>query len=183
MSMKSIKLPAALLLSLTLLAQNQPTEIPSQRAIATAQLSQDQIRGLIRHVEDKDIDNDKKQNQYTYIQREEEPKLDSKGEVKSSESKPQEIMVLYGEQVERLIAKDDKPLSEKDAAKEEERIQKLTDKRKNETEEEHRKRLEKEEKGREDGRKFVSEVADAYNFPLIAMTEPHGPATYLNHPT
>ena len=74
--MKSIKLPAALLLSLTLLAQNQPTEIPSQRAIATAQLSQDQIRALIRQVADKDIENDKKQNQYTYIQREEEHKLD-----------------------------------------------------------------------------------------------------------
>jgi hypothetical protein len=87
--MKSIKLPAALLLSLTLLAQNQRTEIPSQRAIATAQLSQDQIRGLIRQVADRDIENDKKQNQYTYIQREEEHKLDSKGEVKSSESKTQ----------------------------------------------------------------------------------------------
>jgi hypothetical protein len=182
--MKSIKPCAALLLSLTVLswpalAQNQPAETPSQNTTATVQLSQDRIRALIRQVADKDIENDKKQNEYTYIQREEEHKLDSKGEVKSSESKTQEIMVLYGEQVERLIAKNDKPLSEKDAAKEEERIQKLTDKRKNETEEQRKKRLQTEEKDREDARKFVSEVADAYNFRLIGMENLDRRETYV----
>ena len=175
---------AALLLFVTFLfgpalAQNQTAQNPSSSVPATSQLSQDQIRALIRQVADKDIENDKKQSDYTYIQREEEHKLDSDGKVKSSESKTQEIMVLYGEQVERLIAKDDKPLSEKDAAKEEERIQKLTDKRKNETEEERRKRLEKEEKDREDGRKFVGEVADAYNFRLIGMENLDGRETYV----
>lgn len=175
---------AALLLFVTFLfgpelAQNQRAQNSSSSVPATSQLSQDQIRALIRQVADKDIENDKKQSAYTYIRREEEHKLDSDGKVKSSESKTEEIMVLYGEQVERLIAKDDKPLSEKDAAKEEERIQKLTDKRKNETEEEHRKRLEKEEKDREDGRKFVGEVADAYNFRLISMENPDGRETYV----
>ena len=175
---------AALLLFVTFLfgpelAQNQRAQNSSSSVPATSQLSQDQIRALIRQVADKDIENDKKQSAYTYIRREEEHKLDSDGKVTSSESKTEEIMVLYGEQVERLIAKDDKPLSEKDAAKEEERIQKLTDKRKNETEEEHRKRLEKEEKDREDGRKFVGEVADAYNFRLISMENPDGRETYV----
>jgi hypothetical protein len=163
---------AALLLLLAFisrpaLAQDKPAETPAQRATAAPQLSPDQIRALIRQVADKDIENDKKQNDYTYIQREEEHKLDGKGEVKSSESKTEEIMVLYGEQVRRLIAKDDKPLPEKDVAKEEERIQKLTEKRKNESEEQRKKRLETEEKDREDARKFVGEVADAYNFRLI----------------
>jgi hypothetical protein len=178
-----MKLPAALLLvtflSWPALAQNQPAEIPSASATATPQLSPDQIRTLIRQVADKDIENDKKQSAYTYIQREEEHKLDGDGKVKSSESKTQEIMVLYGEQVQRLIAKDDKPLSEKDAAKEEERIQKLTDKRRNESEEQRRKRLEKEENDREDARKFVSEVADAYNFRLIGMESFDGRETYV----
>ena len=128
---------------------------------------------------DKDIENDKKQADYTYIQREEEHKLDGKGQVKSSESKTEEIMVLYGEQVQRLIAKDDKPLPEKDAAKEEERIRKLTDKRKNESEEQRKKRKEAEEKDREDARKFVSEVADAYNFRLIGMESLDGRETYV----
>ena len=175
--------PAALLLILTFisgpaLAQNKPEEIPPSSA-AAAPLSQEQIRALIRQVADKDIQNDKKQNDYTYIQREEEHRLDGKGEVKSSESKTREVMVLYGEQVQRLIAKDDKPLPEKDAAKEEERIRKLTDKRKNETEEQRNKRLQAEEKDREDARKFVGEVADAYNFRLVGSDNLDGRETYV----
>src|ERR1700687_2869677 len=161
------------------LAQNQPAEVPSRSVIVVPELSQDQIRALVRQVADKDIGNDKKQNDYTYIQRQEEHKLDGKGEVTSSESKTQEIMVLYGEQVQRLIAKDDRPLSEKDAAKEEERIRKLTDKRKNESEEQRKKRMEAEEKDREDARKFVGEVADAYNFRLIGMENLDGRPTYV----
>jgi hypothetical protein len=161
------------------LAQNRPAEAPPRSATAVPELSQDQIRALVRQVADKDIENDKKQNDYTYIQREEEHKLDGKGQLRSSESKTQEIMVLYGEQVERLIAKDDKPLSEKDAAKEEERIRKLTDKRKNETEEQRKKRIQTEEKNREDARKFVGEVADAYNFRLIGMENLDGRQTYV----
>jgi hypothetical protein len=87
--------------------------------------------------------------------------------VKSKEAKTYEVMELYGEQVQRLIEKDDKPLDAKDAAKEEEKIQKILDKRKNESEDERRKREEKEEKEREEDRKFLSEVADAYNFKLV----------------
>ncbi len=142
-------------------------------------LSPDQIRALIRQAADKDIENDKKQREYTYIERSEEHKLDGNGQVKSSESKTREIMVLYGEHVERLIAKDDKPLSEKDATKEEERIRNLTDKRKNENEEQRKKRLAKEEKDREDGRKFVGEVADAYNFRLVGVENLEGRETYV----
>ena len=76
-------------------------------------------------------------------------------------------MEIYGEQVQRLIEKDDKALDAKGAAKEEEKIQKIVDKRKNESEDARRKRGEKEEKDREQGRKFVLEVADAYNFHVV----------------
>ncbi len=38
----------------------------------TSQLSQDQIQNLIREAAEKDIENDKKQRDYTYIQREED---------------------------------------------------------------------------------------------------------------
>ena len=131
---------------------------------ATAQLTQDQIRDLIRSAADKDIENDKKQRDYTYIQREEEHKLDGKDQVKSTESRAYEIMVFYEEPVRKLIAKDDKPLSDNDARKEDEKVQKIIEKRKNENEGDRKKRLEKQEKEREDGRKFVKEIADAYTF-------------------
>ena len=143
-----------------------------------SQLSQDQIRDLIRQTAEKDMENDKRQRDYTYIQREEQHRLDGKGDVKSTEVKTSEIMELYGEQVERLIAKDDKPLSERDAKKEEEKIQKLVDKRKNESPEDRQKREQKEEKDREQSRQFVSEVADAYNFHFAGIESLAGRDTY-----
>jgi ribosomal protein L17 len=141
--------------------------------------SADQIRDLIRRAADQDLENDKRQRDYTYVEREQENKLDGKGQVASSESKTHDVMELYGEQVERLIAKDDKPLSSKDAAREEERIEKLIDERKNESEDDRRKRLEKEEKDREQAREFVKEITDAYNFRFAGMERLEGREVYV----
>ena len=134
---------------------------------ADGKLSQPQMQQLLRVVADKDDENNKKERDYTYIERDVDRKLDGKGETKSTEAKTYEVLEIYGEQVQRLIEKEDKPLSEKDAAKEEEKIQKIIDKRKNESDADRRKREEKREKDREDGRKFVREVSDAYNFKLV----------------
>jgi hypothetical protein len=141
--------------------------LPDLKPDANGNLSQEQMQQLFRGVADKDMENDKRLRDYTYIERDEEHKLDGKGQVKSTEVKTYEVMELYGEQVQRLTAKDDKPLDSKDAAKEEEKIQKLIDKRKNESEDARRKREQKEEKDREKGRQFVGEVANAYNFHLF----------------
>jgi hypothetical protein len=140
---------------------------PNLKPDANGNLSQEQMQQLLRVVADKDMENDKRLRDYTYIERDEEHKLGGKGQVKSTEAKTYEVMELYGEQVQRLIEKDDKPLDAKDAAKEEEKIQKILDKRKNESQDQRRKREEKEEKDREQDRQFVREVADAYNFKLV----------------
>jgi len=142
-------------------------------------LTQDQIKELIRQAAEKDMENDKKQRDYTYIQREEQHRLDGKGQVKSTEIKTYEVLEVYGEQVERLISKDDKPLSAKDANKEEEKIQKIMDKRKNESDTDREKRLQKEEKDREEGREFVREVSEAYNFHLASMEQVSGRDAYV----
>ncbi len=168
-----MKLPRApLLLLLVILpcfapAQTTPAKLESLKAQSLIPpLSQEQIRDLIRQAADRDIENDRRQRDYTYIQREQEQKLDGKGQVKSSESRTYEIMVLYEEPVRKLIAKDDKPLSDSDSRKEDEKIQKIIEKRKRESEGDRRKRLEKQDKDREEGRQFVKEIADAYTFHL-----------------
>lgn len=140
---------------------------------------QEQIRELLRRVAEKDLENDKRLRDYTYIEREEEHTLDGGGKVKKVESTTSEVLVIYGEQVERKIAKDDKPLSAEETKKEEARIQKIADKRKNESESERRKRLEKEEKERQDDRKFVLEIADAYNFRLVGSEILDGRDTWV----
>ncbi len=162
--------------------EGNPTSPPGESvtsATAASTFSNDQIRELIRQVAGKDMENDKKQRDYTYLQREEDHELDGKGQVKSTETKTYEIMELYGGQVERLIAKNDKPLSQKDAAKEEAKIQKVINKRKNESEDDRKKRLEKEEKSREEDRQFVREVADAYNFRLVGAEQLGGRDTWV----
>ena len=115
----------------------------SSNAPAPTTLSQDQIRELIRRTADNDILNDKKQRDYTYVERQEMRKLNGKGQVKSTETETSDVLDIYGEQVQKLVAKNDKPLSDKDAHKEDEKIQKLIDKRKNESDAERSKRLAK----------------------------------------
>ena len=140
---------------------------PSSRPPDT--LSNDQIKDLIRRVAENDMANDKKLRDYTYTEREETKKLNHQGEVTSTESKTSDVLQIYGETVEKLVAKNDKSLSEKDAAKEDARIQKIIDKRRNESDSDREKRIKKEEKEREEGREFVKEIADAYNFRLLGV--------------
>jgi len=148
-------------------SKSADSSLPDLTPDANGALTQEQMQRLFHVVADKDEANQKNVRNYTYIERQVENKLDGKGQVKSTETKTFEILDIYGEQVARLIAKDDKPLDAKEAAKEEEKIQKIIDKRKNESDSDRRKRLEKEEKDREEGRKFVHEIADAYNFKLV----------------
>lgn len=136
-------------------------------------LTAEQIRDLIQKVAANDMENDKRQRDYTYIERDVENSLDGKGNTKSTETKTYEVLNIYGEQVQRLIEKNDKPISEKEAAKEEEKIQKIINKRRNESEKDRDKREQREAKDREEGRQFEREIADAYTFTLLG-TEPIG---------
>src|SRR5437879_1033994 len=106
------------------------TSLPDLTPDAHGALSQEQMQQLFRVVADKDLENEKKLRDYTYIERDVENHLDGKGRTKSTEVKTYEVMEIYGEQVNRLIEKDEKPLAEKDAKKEEEKIQKAIEKRK-----------------------------------------------------
>lgn len=155
------------------------TPAPDLEPSTSGALSQEQIRELIRTVAEKDIENDKRQRDYTYMQREEEHKLDGKGHVKSTETRTSEVLMIYGEQVERLVAKNDKPLSDKDAAKQEEKIQKIIDKRNKESDSDRKKRLAEEEKDREKGREFVKEVADAFDFRFVGVEQLDGRDTFV----
>ncbi len=119
---------------------------------------------LIRKAVEHDKANDKKAREYMYTEREETRTRQGSGF--KTEIRTREVFVLYGHDVHRLIAKDDKPLDEKDAKKEEDRIGKLTEKYKNESDAEHRKQEEKRAKAREEERKFLDEVAQAYDFTM-----------------
>lgn len=148
-------------------AAAKAASIPDLTPGPDGKLSQEQMQALFRVVADKDLENQKRERDYTYMDREVQHNLDGKGQTKSTETKTYDVLDIYGEQVRKLVAKDDKPLDAKEADKEDAKIQKIIDKRKNESEDQRKKREQKEEKDREDGRKYVKEIADAYNFTLV----------------
>ena len=118
--------------------------------------------GLIRNSADKDVENTKRKRITPTFGAMKSGSWMRKGRVKSTESKTYEMMVLAGEHAEKLIAKDDKPLSEKDARKEDEKIQKMLPEAEKESERDRRRSASKIRKGTEEERQFVREVADAY---------------------
>ncbi|HYL94557.1 MAG TPA: hypothetical protein VET69_02045, partial [Terriglobales bacterium] len=66
---------------LSALALAQAGAVP-QATHPGASLSEDQIRQLFRTTADHDMENDKKQRNYTYTERDVERRLDGKGQVK-----------------------------------------------------------------------------------------------------
>jgi hypothetical protein len=168
-----------LCITLCVAAQNAPRRLSLSRPNEPRTLSNDEIQPLVRAVAENDIANDLKQRDYTYLQREEERKLDGQGNEKSLETRNYEIMMLYEQQVRRLIARNDKPLSAQESAKEEKKIQEVVRKREQETPEQREKRLQKEAREREEARAFVREIADAYTFRLVGTEMRDGRESYI----
>jgi len=135
---------------------------------ASGKLTPEQMQKLTRVVAQNFQENYKKERDYTFIERDVDKKVDGGGQTKSTEIRTYEVINIYGEQVWRMIEKDDKPLDAKEAAKEEEKIQKVMDKHKAESEEDRKKQEEEREaKRKEDSRKFVSAIADSHDFKLV----------------
>jgi len=158
----------------------QPVIRPSQVAAkAEPETATPDARAIMQRAVAKDIINWQAAKDYTFLQRTQEDNLDGNGGVKSSKSETSEILVLYGEPFERIIAKDDKPLSEKEQKKQDEQFDKETRKRENESPEERQKRLQKFEKQREDERAFVREILNAYDFTLAGSEVLNGRETWV----
>ena len=134
---------------------------------------------IMRKAVDKDIFSWQAAKDYTFLERMQEDTLDGNGAVKSSKSETHEIMFLYGEPFERTVAKDDKPLPEKDQKKQDEEFEKETRKREDESTEERQKRIAKYEKERDDDRAFVHEILDAYDFALVGQETLNGRKTWV----
>jgi len=105
--------------------------------------------------------------------------LDKHGEVKNTEIKTFDVNFYFGEEYSRLIAEDDKPLSEKEQKKEDEKLEKFLNKYRNESPDDREKRLAKEKKEREEGRAFLHDVVNAYDFRLLPDERVDGVDTYV----
>jgi hypothetical protein len=105
--------------------------------------------------------------------------LDKQGQVKSTEIKTFDINFYFGEEYARLIQENDKPLSEDAQKKEDEKLEKFLKKYRDESPEEREKRLAKEKKEREEGRAFLRDVVNAYDFRLVGEEPIDGVESYV----
>jgi len=141
--------------------------------------AEDNARDIIQRSISKDFVNWTLAKEYTYLIRDQDKEMDKSGKVKKTESSVEEVIHLYGEPFTRLIEKDGKPLSDKDAHKEDEKLAKFTAKREHETGQEREKRLAEREKRRAKEREFLKEVIDAYDLKLIGEEKVDGHDAYV----
>jgi hypothetical protein len=134
---------------------------------------------IVRRATEVDHHNFERAQKYNCTQRQVMKQLDKHGDVKSTEIKTYDINFYFGEFYPRLMQVDDKPLSEKDQKKEDEKLEKFLSKRRNESEEDRRKREEKDRKDREEGRAFVKDVVNAYDFRLVGEEQVSGVDTWV----
>ncbi len=134
---------------------------------------------IVRRSIETDHRNWERARNYTCQQREVEKRLGKHGEVKSTEIRTYDVNFYYGEEYSRLIQKDDKPLSDAERKKEDEKLEKFLSKLRNQSEEEHEKRLAKEKRGREEHRAFLRDVVNAYDFTLVGEETVDGADTWV----
>lgn len=141
--------------------------------------AEDNAREIVQRSVSKDLVNWSLAKDYTYLIKTQEKELDKSGKVKKTDSEVDEVSILYGESYERLVEKDGKPLSGKDAHKEEEKLTKFAAKLENETEQQRAKRLAEREKRRMKGREFLKEVVDAYDLKMVGADRVDGHEAYV----
>jgi hypothetical protein len=124
---------------------------------------------IIRRSVEKDRLNFERANDYSYVQHSEQRLLDKEGRASKVESRTYDVIVIDGEPYEKLVAKDGKPLSESEARKEQEKLDRELARRRSEKPGERSRRLSEQEKRRREGREFAREIPEAFTFRLAGQ--------------
>jgi hypothetical protein len=140
---------------LLLLALALPAVLPAQDPLE-----------IIRRSTELDRRNTEISRSYTFLQRQEQRDLEASGKLKKTESETFDVTLLEGSPYRRLVARDDKPLSQKDAGKEEAKLQHSIEDRRKETPEQRERRVADWERKRQKQREPLKELPDAFNFKL-----------------
>lgn len=176
MDMNHLKICLAVVFLAGLSAAQQA---PAEAAPVSALPPTTDAREIVRRSVEIDHHNFEKARNYTARQREVEKQLDKHGQVKSTEIKTFDITFLSGEPYSRLIEKDDKPLGEKEQKKEDAKMEKFIARHRDESEKDREKRLAREEKTRQEGRLFLRDVINAFDFRLAGEEQIDGRSIFV----
>jgi hypothetical protein len=134
---------------------------------------------IVRRSIERDIFNSEQARNYTYMEDMEEKHLDAGGNVKTTKSETSEILILFGEPHQRLIRRNGKPLPAAEQRKQEEKLNKVIERRRKETEKQREKRLAEKEKERRESREFLQKIPDAFQLRLIGEEMVAGKETWI----
>jgi len=134
---------------------------------------------IIRRSAANEEQNAKRGREFDYSEMTLEKKLDSSGAIRSTESHTKQILVVNGDKLERVVAKNGAPLPASDAAKEVAKLREATHRYATETAEQRAARLKEVQKSREDERGLVEDIQQAYSFALLPQEELNGHMCYV----
>jgi hypothetical protein len=124
-------------------------------------------REIIRKSLEVDARTNQRQDDYTYLMREETRSLGPNGETRHTTVKTVEISTIDGSSYERLVARDDKPLSIDEQKKEEAKLNLTIRDRSKETPAKRQRRIAEFRRSEEEERQPLKEVLDAFDFKLL----------------
>ena len=124
-------------------------------------------REIVRRSVETDRKNLEIARNYTFLQRQEVRELDGSGKVKSTHTQTSDVTMLEGSPYQRLVARDDQPLSPDEQKKEEDKLRKSIEQRRKETEDQRARRIADAERRRERQHEPMKELPDAFDFRLI----------------
>jgi len=130
---------------------------------------------IIRRASDRDFTNFENRKNYTYEERTELRQYDGKGKLSKTEVETSEVLILEGQPYEKLIARNDQPLSAKEAAKEQKKLDNEVEKRKRQSASE-RAKLEKE---RLEEKKYMREFTEAFDFRILGEEAVSGKPAWI----
>jgi hypothetical protein len=142
--------------------------------IATAAFAQD-ANEIIRRATDRDFTNFESRKNYTYQERTEVREYNTKCKLNKTDVQTVEVLILEGQPYEKLVARNDQPLSEKDAKKEQNKLDKEVEKRKHQSASEKAK-LDKE---RLEEQKYLHEFTEAFDFKVIGQEAVSGKPAWV----
>jgi len=130
---------------------------------------------IIRRSVERDATNFERFRNYTFLERVEERRYGRNGNLSSKEIQTFEFMVLGGRPYGKLVERDDKPLPEKEARKEQEKVDRELAKRQRESASDKA----KENQNRDEQRRYLREVPEAFDLTLQGSGEIGGRPVWI----
>jgi hypothetical protein len=171
--------PASIITTLTLVLVGVALSQDQNKQALQASVSVPSPKEIVRRAMEHDLNNWKKETNYTFVQRIEQRELNSNGSVKSAKSETEEIIFLYGQPYAHLIKRNDQPLSDSEARKVEKKLNDTMDKRRQESPGDRDKRLADFEKRHHEEHSFLLEVPEAYDFRILGEETLNGRSAYV----